>query len=330
MKKIIFTSLVFFITFLIYFFNRSEKTYYLSSGDYLAYGINNFNTVNNEGGVIEINDEFGQSNKVITFKNNVYVFRDYNIAKINTYGDNEYFSPTQLYVSNGKIHSGTICVCGSKIIYLASDGLHEFDGNKSSKIQLNIDKLFEGVDNDLAVSGYSNGYYYLSCRMNFNDGVIERDESKKYFNNVLFRYNTESGEFSILRGYDIRQITVVPDSIETYVLVIFSDDVGRLNIGAVNTSGKVYEKPTRKVWRSATLDFGLPIKDKILKEISFESATAGILEIEYDDNKTVYKFKDGIQTIKPLLKGKKFEMSFIVEESGARISRPIFKVGVIC
>lgn len=47
MKKIIFTILVFLITFLIYFFNRSEKTYYLSLGDYLTYGINNFNKVNN-------------------------------------------------------------------------------------------------------------------------------------------------------------------------------------------------------------------------------------------------------------------------------------------
>ncbi|MBQ2947030.1 MAG: hypothetical protein IJE04_04180 [Bacilli bacterium] len=47
MKKIIFTVLVFLITFLIYFFNRSEKIYYLSLGDYLSYGINNFNTVNN-------------------------------------------------------------------------------------------------------------------------------------------------------------------------------------------------------------------------------------------------------------------------------------------
>lgn len=47
MKKIIFTILVFLITFLIYFFYRNEKTYYLSLGDYLSYGINNFNKVNN-------------------------------------------------------------------------------------------------------------------------------------------------------------------------------------------------------------------------------------------------------------------------------------------
>jgi len=47
MKKIIFTVLVVLITFLIYFFNRSEKTYYVSLGDYLSYGINNLNNVNN-------------------------------------------------------------------------------------------------------------------------------------------------------------------------------------------------------------------------------------------------------------------------------------------
>ena len=47
MKKIIFTILVFLIIFLIYFFNRSEKIYYLSLGDYLSYGINNYNNVNN-------------------------------------------------------------------------------------------------------------------------------------------------------------------------------------------------------------------------------------------------------------------------------------------
>ena len=47
MRKIIFTILVFLITFLIYFFNRSEKIYYLSLGDYLSYGINNFKKVNN-------------------------------------------------------------------------------------------------------------------------------------------------------------------------------------------------------------------------------------------------------------------------------------------
>jgi len=47
MKKIIFTVIVFLIVFLIYSLNISEKIYYVSIGDYLSYGINNFDIVDN-------------------------------------------------------------------------------------------------------------------------------------------------------------------------------------------------------------------------------------------------------------------------------------------
>ena len=47
MKKIIFTILVFILIFLIYYFNINEKIYYTSMGDYLSYGINNLNKVDN-------------------------------------------------------------------------------------------------------------------------------------------------------------------------------------------------------------------------------------------------------------------------------------------
>ena len=47
MKKIIMTILVVIIVFLIYSFNVSEKTYYVSLGDQLAFGINNFDKINN-------------------------------------------------------------------------------------------------------------------------------------------------------------------------------------------------------------------------------------------------------------------------------------------
>lgn len=47
MKKIILSLIIFIIVFLIYYFNISEKVYYLSLGDFLSYGINNFETVDN-------------------------------------------------------------------------------------------------------------------------------------------------------------------------------------------------------------------------------------------------------------------------------------------
>lgn len=47
MKKIILSILVFIIVFLIYYFNISEKVYYVSLGDFLSYGINNFENIDN-------------------------------------------------------------------------------------------------------------------------------------------------------------------------------------------------------------------------------------------------------------------------------------------
>lgn len=47
MKKVLFFILVFIITFLIYYFNIDKKVYYVSLGDYLSYGINNLEKVDN-------------------------------------------------------------------------------------------------------------------------------------------------------------------------------------------------------------------------------------------------------------------------------------------
>lgn len=47
MKKMLFSIVIFLVVFLIYYFNIEEKTYYVSLGDFLTYGINNFDNVDN-------------------------------------------------------------------------------------------------------------------------------------------------------------------------------------------------------------------------------------------------------------------------------------------
>lgn len=47
MKRIILFISVFLIVFLIYYFNADKKVYYLSLGDYLSHGINNFEKIDN-------------------------------------------------------------------------------------------------------------------------------------------------------------------------------------------------------------------------------------------------------------------------------------------
>lgn len=60
MKKIIFVICVFITVFLIYSLNADKKTYYLSLGDYLSYGINNFEK--NNGGYSEKVKDYYESN----------------------------------------------------------------------------------------------------------------------------------------------------------------------------------------------------------------------------------------------------------------------------
>ena len=60
MKKTIFYALIFLIVFLIYYFNADKKIYYLSLGDYLSYGMNNFQK--NTGGYSEKIKKYYKSN----------------------------------------------------------------------------------------------------------------------------------------------------------------------------------------------------------------------------------------------------------------------------
>lgn len=105
MKKILFTCLVVLITFLIYFFNRSEYTYYLSLGDFLAYGINNFNTVNNNYST-NIKKYYGKNlSNYVNYSNYddyrvMDLINDINYNKVVTYDNKEYKLQNLLVKSN--------------------------------------------------------------------------------------------------------------------------------------------------------------------------------------------------------------------------------------
>ena len=144
----------------------------------------NFNVSSQEGGFIDIIDDFGRSNKVISFNDYVYVFRDYNIARLTAFAEQEQFAIEQLYVGNGKIYSDTVALCGDKIMYLSSDGLYQFNGSSSNKINLGINNFFKNVDNNFACAGYSDGCYYLACKINFNDEKVGCENKDNYKNNA--------------------------------------------------------------------------------------------------------------------------------------------------
>lgn len=291
----------------------------------------NFNVSSSEGGFIEMVDDFGKLNKVLSFKNYLYVFRDYNIAKVSAFANQNEFSVNQLYVSNGQIFDKSVVVCGNKILFLAQDGIYSFNGNSCAKLSLNIDKMFEGVDNRKSIAGYSDGYYYLACRLNFLDNEkVGCENQDNFVNNALLKINVTTGQLSILRGYDITNINVIKDILDNYVIVVVRKDRAR-TLGMIDSSGEFFGEPTYKVWESAKTDLGYPDKMKIINEISLDTLADCTIEISYDDNCKKYKLKGKSknQVIRPYVKGYKIAYKIISNSKNNRISNPEIKVGIV-
>ena len=164
----------------------------------------------------------------------------------------------------------------------------------------------------------------------FNDDIVEGCESVSYVNNALLKYDIDSKNISILRGYDIRNITVVNDSLASYVIVIYQYDNGLCG-GMLDMSGTFFGTSTHKVWRSSKCDFGHPLVNKVLKEISFKSVTDGELSIWCDGVAKSFKFegREAVQKIKPYIRGKSFGVVFSINANNCKLSKPTIKVGFV-
>ena len=293
----------------------------------------NFNLTLQEGGFVEMSDEFGKSNKVVSLGGYLYVIRDFNIARISAYADQRKFTLQQLYVSNSRIYENTVALCGNKIFYLANDGLYVFNGRSSKKIRLSINTMFDNTNNYFAVGGYVGGYYYLACNINFNDGkTVGCENSQIYRNNALIKINVTTGELCILRGYDVRNVCVINDLYDPWVMVSMWDyETYNYEFGRVDMSGKVFNVATQKEWQSPYNDFGYPDKDKLIKEITLLSKSNCTVEVCCDGYIKSYSLvgKNQYQTIKLHQKAKRIALNFKSNSANTYISNPQVVVGVL-
>ena len=95
MKKLIYTGIIFIIVFFIYYFNASEKIYYVSIGDYLSYGINTFENLGS-GYSDNLRKQYGKNlDKYINYSSIddyrvMDLINDINYNKEVIYNNNEY------------------------------------------------------------------------------------------------------------------------------------------------------------------------------------------------------------------------------------------------
>ena len=199
MKKIIFTFLVVLITFLIYFFNRSEKTYYLSLGDHLSYGINNFNNVNNSySNNIKEHYKENLSNYV-----NYSTFEDYRVMDM--INDINY---NKTVIFNNKEYKLQNLLIKANIITL-SIGMNDLI--YKSKINIDLyeytDQLLNDIDNlFILIRKYNKDKIYFLSFYN----IIDNEELIEYANKKLKSISNKNKinfvDISLLNNYIIKGI----------------------------------------------------------------------------------------------------------------------------
>lgn len=218
------------------------------------------------GGFIELLDERGALNKVASFGNYLYIFRDHGISRVTAFGDQKEFSVVNLFVTAGRIYPDSIAVCGGAVVFLASDGLYRFDGYDCVRILQNLDGL---IDHDGSFcSAYFDGKYYLSCRMAFASGGTVGCEAGEYSTNGLLVYDVASGEHSITRGVDISFMAAATFDGADFLMCC---DGGRG--GVIARCGMRFDTVLPAHWQSAETDFGTPDKIKFVREAYIKTST---------------------------------------------------------
>ena len=291
----------------------------------------NFNPTLEEGGFIDMQDERGPLNRVVSFNDYVYVFRDFGVARVSAYGDQTTFSVSQLFVSSSKIYGNSVCVCGDTILLLTRDGIHRFDGYSTTKLDLGIDNLFEDVTNENCCSLYHNGKYYLACNLNFHDDKKIGCENYKdgYINNALIELDLNTGDLSISRGIDICSMIAVDNGSFCKVVACFNGEY-KDRIGQMTNDGKMFGTPLTKCWVSPKSNLGYPTKLKRIKEVLIKTKGDCDVEIRTEKIKRVYKLKGSNKTqrLKTNVYGEQVEISFISDNDEVEISCPEITIGV--
>lgn len=292
----------------------------------------NWNETLEDGGFIDMQDERGSLNKVVSFNDYIYVFRDFGVSKVSAYGDQTEFSVSHLFISSAKIYGNSVCVCGDRIMFLNRDSIVSFDGYNATKLELGIDNLFKGVFNDKCSALYYNGKYYLACRLNFNDGekIGCENYSQGYINNAVIEIDLKTGDISITRGVDICSMLLVDNGEFCKVIACFNGEHKGV-IGQMTRDGKIFGKPLKKCWISPKSNLGFPTKQKRVKEVLIKTKSNCKVKINTESKSRIYNLKGSAKTqrIKTNIYGEQIEISFISDEdSDIEISCPQIVVGV--
>lgn len=254
---------------------------------------------------ITLGDERGACRKVITFKENVYVFRDYGISKLNVYAKDE---PTysQIYLSDSIIYSNTVTVCGDSVVFMTRDGLYRFNGATVSKISM-LDNLINAKVNSNAVATVLQNKYYLALNIDFDDGKQILCETGEYLNNALIVLDLENYSFQLMRGVDIKDMLALKADLVEKIVVVFNS-MDKDKIAEISNDGKYFGESLPKGYSSNYIVQQDLSKIVIRKVYVDASANTEIKFVTDLGSKTFTTYKDGLNEFQTILPCSKFKI----------------------
>ena len=240
-------------------------------------------TLTENEGIISFDDDMGEVEKLISQYGYLFLIREYGVTKVTTYENSKEFNISNIYASGTKVYCKTVCCCGDSIVMLTRNGLYEFNANKCEKINTKLNDFLSKITNDKAIACFRNGVYYISCRIDFNDGKkIGCENEDDYINNVFICYNVIDKTYSINRGIDVSQLLTVQSESFDKVVAMFGSRYKRI-LGQLSNSGSFFDETNERYWCSPLSDLGYSDKMKYVRYLSLLSS--------YDCSVTVFTEK---------------------------------------
>ncbi len=258
-------------------------------------------------------DNRGYCNKVVTFKSNVYVFRDYGITKLNVYSKSD-ITYTHVYKSTSMIIPDTVVEVGDRLMFLQKDGLYYYNGISVSRVNIPVDKILLDKNNLHAVAEAMQNKYYLAFRCDFGDGKCVNVENEEgYKNNCLLIYDIEKGDFELIRGVDIGSMFALKHNCIEKMLFTFNTKYTAI-IGELTDDGMCID--TRLDGFYATADISLDnIGQKVIRRVEVLADKGVTVRLVTDNGSVAYNTtKDGYNAFNTAIKCRTFRVEVEASE----------------
>lgn len=237
----------------------------------------NIGNISSNSGYVSLEDDLGDARKIVSFNQDVYVFRDYGITKINFVKNN--ISTSQVYQSNTKIFTETVSVCGNVIMFMSVEGVFQFNGVKVSRSGIDVSEMLS-IKNDNACGASLGDKYYLALRLNFGDKKQILCENGDYVNNALIIVDLTDYSYQILRGIDVGSLLAVKTPVFEKMLLTFNS-VHDDKLGEICQTSTCFGQALPKFWSSNEL-FEIPLT-RLVTKLCVKADAGVTFNLKYDN-----------------------------------------------